>query len=62
MVNLGCGLDTRPWRLALPQPERVTWYDVDYADVIRFKRFNLAISGGQVRSTDESEHAGDVHL
>jgi len=36
VVNLGCGLDTRPWRLALPA--NVAWIDVDTVEVIELKR------------------------
>jgi len=35
IVNLGAGLDTRPYRLELPAT--LTWVEVDYADVIAFK-------------------------
>jgi methyltransferase (TIGR00027 family) len=35
VVNLGAGLDTRPYRLELPGP--VDWVEVDYPDVIQFK-------------------------
>lgn len=35
VVNLGAGLDTRPWRLDLP--EDLHWIEVDFADVLDFK-------------------------
>ncbi|MBF6329309.1 class I SAM-dependent methyltransferase [Nocardia transvalensis] len=36
VVQLGCGLDSRPLRLALP--EGVRWFDVDFPDVIDLRR------------------------
>jgi O-methyltransferase involved in polyketide biosynthesis len=35
VLNLAAGLDTRPWRLALPPGLR--WVDVDLPDVLEFK-------------------------
>jgi methyltransferase (TIGR00027 family) len=40
VINLGAGLDTRPYRLDLP-PE-LSWVEVDYPDVIAFKEQQLA--------------------
>jgi len=40
VVNLGAGLDTRPYRLALPA--ELTWIEVDFADTIAFKEARLA--------------------
>jgi methyltransferase (TIGR00027 family) len=39
ILNLGAGLDTRPYRLALP-PE-LNWIEVDYPHVIQFKEERL---------------------
>jgi methyltransferase (TIGR00027 family) len=36
IVNLAAGLDSRPWRLALPQALR--WVDVDLPNVLDYKR------------------------
>lgn len=36
VVHLGCGLDTRVWRVD-PDPS-VAWFDVDYPDVIEVRR------------------------
>ncbi|MFD1536360.1 class I SAM-dependent methyltransferase [Nonomuraea guangzhouensis] len=36
VLHLGCGLDTRVYRLA--PPPGVDWYDVDYPDVIDLRR------------------------
>lgn len=35
VLSLGCGLDTRPWRLELPANLR--WIEVDFADVLDYK-------------------------
>ena len=35
VLSVGCGLDTRPWRLDLPSTLR--WIEVDFADVLEYK-------------------------
>lgn len=35
VLSVGCGLDTRPWRLDLPSDLR--WIEVDFADVLDYK-------------------------
>jgi methyltransferase (TIGR00027 family) len=40
VVNLGAGLDTRPYRMHLPST--LSWVEVDYPDVIAFKEQQLA--------------------
>jgi hypothetical protein len=35
VLSVGCGLDTRPWRLDLPPDLR--WVEVDFADVLDYK-------------------------
>src|SRR6185312_6458963 len=40
VLNLGAGLDTRPYRLELPQSLR--WIEVDFAGTIDFKNECLA--------------------
>jgi methyltransferase (TIGR00027 family) len=35
VLSVGCGLDTRPWRLELP-PE-LRWIEVDFADMLDYK-------------------------
>src|SRR3954466_12540121 len=40
IVNLGAGLDTRPYRLELPAPLR--WVEVDFSDVVDLKESELA--------------------
>jgi len=35
VLSVGCGLDTRPWRLELPADLR--WIEVDFADVLNYK-------------------------
>lgn len=36
VLHLGCGLDTRPWRI--DPPPGVDWYDVDYPEVVELRR------------------------
>ncbi|MBL0160825.1 MAG: class I SAM-dependent methyltransferase [Bryobacterales bacterium] len=40
VVNLGAGLDTRPWRLALPSELR--WVEVDFPAMLEYKAGTLA--------------------
>jgi methyltransferase (TIGR00027 family) len=40
ILNLGAGLDTRPYRMELPTS--LAWIEVDYPDVIAFKETRLA--------------------
>lgn len=40
IVNLGAGLDTRPYRLDLPSD--LVWVEADHADIIAFKNAELA--------------------
>ncbi|HTV25747.1 MAG TPA: SAM-dependent methyltransferase [Polyangiaceae bacterium] len=40
VVNLGAGLDTRPYRLDLPSD--MLWVEADYPDIIAFKNTQLA--------------------
>ena len=40
VLNLAAGLDTRPWRLALPASLR--WVDVDLPDILAYKRGVMA--------------------
>lgn len=35
VLSVGCGLDTRPWRLELPSNLR--WIEIDFADVLDYK-------------------------
>jgi methyltransferase (TIGR00027 family) len=35
VLSVGCGLDTRPWRLELPPDLR--WIEVDFADMLDYK-------------------------
>lgn len=52
IINLGAGLDTRPYRLEFPT--EVKWIEVDYPDVIDFKRSALMTENPNV----ELEHIG----
>lgn len=40
VINIGAGLDTRPYRLELPRNTR--WIEIDFPDVIAFKQEKLA--------------------
>jgi methyltransferase (TIGR00027 family) len=40
VLNLAAGLDARPWRLELPPS--LTWIEVDFPDVLEYKRSQLA--------------------
>jgi methyltransferase (TIGR00027 family) len=40
VLSVGCGLDTRPWRLDLPSDLR--WIEVDFPDVLDYKHGLLA--------------------
>ena len=40
ILNLGAGLDTRPYRMALP--ETLRWIEVDHPTIIEWKRTRLA--------------------
>ncbi len=39
VVNMGAGLDTRPWRLDLP--ESLLWIEVDFPDILAYKEEKL---------------------
>lgn len=49
VLSLGCGLDTRPWRLELPSALR--WIEVDFADMLDYK--DAVMSGTQPRCRRE---------
>ncbi len=40
ILSVGCGLDTRPWRLSLS--EHLRWIEVDFPDVLDYKHGVLA--------------------
>lgn len=40
VLSVGCGLDTRPWRL--PLPAHLRWIEVDFPDVLDYKHGLLA--------------------
>jgi methyltransferase (TIGR00027 family) len=50
ILNLGAGLDTRPYRMDLP--ESLTWIEADYPHVIEYK--NKLLIGERVACTLES--------
>jgi methyltransferase (TIGR00027 family) len=40
VLSVGCGLDTRPWRLDVPRDLR--WIEIDFTDVLDYKDQHLA--------------------
>jgi O-methyltransferase involved in polyketide biosynthesis len=40
IVNLGAGLDTRPYRLELPY--RLKWFEIDFPQMIEYKNGQVA--------------------
>lgn len=40
VINIASGLDTRPYRLALPRTLR--WFDADFLDMVRYKQEQMA--------------------
>jgi methyltransferase (TIGR00027 family) len=49
VLSVGCGLDTRPWRLELPVELR--WIEIDFADVLDYKEQRM--SGEKTRCRRE---------
>jgi methyltransferase (TIGR00027 family) len=49
VLNVGCGLDTRPWRLDLASDLR--WIEIDFADVLDYK--DRIMSGETLRCRRE---------
>lgn len=47
VLNLGAGLDTRPYRLELP--EDLLWVEVDFPELIQFKQEKLSGQSPRVR-------------
>src|SRR6516165_2070741 len=41
VLSVGCGLDTRPWRLDLSADLR--WIEIDFADVLDYKDQHMAV-------------------
>lgn len=46
IVVLGAGLDSRPWRLSPPSADRVRWFEVDFKEVLEYKRLALEVDNG----------------
>ena len=47
VLSVGCGLDTRPWRLELPPDLR--WIEVDFADMLDYKEALMTAETPQCR-------------
>lgn len=55
VVNLGCGLDTRAYRLALPA--KLHWLDVDLPGMVAYRRSSLE---GEAAACDHADIAADI--
>lgn len=53
VVNLGAGLDTRPWRMDLPSTLR--WIEVDFQPILEYKR--NALAGERPKCSRETVYA-----
>jgi methyltransferase (TIGR00027 family) len=53
VVSVGCGVDTRPWRLAFPPG--VAWFDIDQLPVIRLKKKLLEEAGAEQQQQQHME-------
>jgi O-methyltransferase involved in polyketide biosynthesis len=53
---MGCGLDTRPWRLDLPADLR--WIEIDFADVLDYKE---RIMSGETTRCRRERFVADVN-
>ena len=58
VLCLGCGLDTRPWRLDLPQDLR--WIEVDFADMLDYKNALMSAETPRCRREFISADANDA--
>lgn len=57
VLSLGCGLDTRPWRLDLPPNLR--WVEVDFPDILDYKEMLLSAEALRCR---RERLAADLNL
>ncbi len=53
VVNVGAGMDTKPWRMALPC--HVKWFDVDQPAVLTLKERLLRSAGAALSSAVEAQ-------
>ncbi len=58
VLSLGCGLDTRPWRLELP-PE-LRWIEVDFADMLEYKNGLMSAETPRCRREFVAADANDA--
>jgi methyltransferase (TIGR00027 family) len=47
VLSVGCGLDTRPWRMELPSDLR--WIEIDFSDVLDYKEQLLSAEAPRCR-------------
>jgi len=60
VVNLGAGLDTRPYRM--PLPESLRWIEADFPHIIDFKNEKLAAENPVCRLERVAADLSDVPL
>jgi methyltransferase (TIGR00027 family) len=58
VLSLGCGLDTRPWRLELP-PE-LRWIEVDFAEMLDYKNGRMSAESPRCRRESIAADANDA--
>lgn len=58
VLSLGCGLDTRPWRLELPPGLR--WIEVDFADMLDYKNALMSAEIPRCRRESIAADANDA--
>jgi len=58
VLSLGCGLDTRPWRLDVPAELR--WIEVDFADMLDYKNAQMSAETPRCRREFISADANDA--
>ena len=58
VLSLGCGLDTRPWRLQVPPDLR--WIEVDFADMLDYKNALMAAETPRCRREFIAADANDA--
>src|ERR1700681_2149921 len=56
VLSLGCGLDTRPWRLEVPPDLR--WIEVDFANMLDYKN---ALMSAEIPRCRRESIAADVN-
>ncbi|KAK9826652.1 hypothetical protein WJX74_007947 [Apatococcus lobatus] len=58
VVLLGAGMDSRAWRM--PMPEGVSWFEVDMADVLLAKQKALSLLGAEISAPAGLDACGQL--